>query len=495
MKGICNEYTDPSNWASSSFTTIPEGFKTFVTEGNWNVADNWFPAGVPTSDDEVSIEAPVTIPAGVIATAKRATINGGSILIKDGGQLKQGAATLRVTVEKEIAGYGDGDGNYYFISSPFSGRTLYQESGTWSRVDNMLTGDYDLYAFDATAEDGLEWINYKSSPTHISFQSDNGNAGLMYGEGYLYANQEGTTLQFVGTAGKSIDYSETREFDFDAESTDDWNGWTLVGNFFTCDAYITYSNAEEGSSEADFYVMNETGDGYNLSNTDVALAPCTGAFVNYKATGMVEYSTELPAKLNRTGMINMTLTQGRGNVDQARIRFGQGRGLEKMNFRNSSKLYMTQDNKDYAVVYAENESEMPVNFKAESNGTYTLSFNTQNVEFGYLHLIDNMTGDDVDLLSTPSYTFEARTTDYASRFRLVFAAGSANDNFAFYNNGSFVINNEGMATVQVIDINGRIISSESINGSANINVNAATGVYMLRLINGENVKVQKVIVK
>ena len=102
---------------------------------------------------------------------------------------------------------------------------------------------------------------------------------------------------------------------------------------------------------------------------------------------------------------------------------------------------------------------------------------------------------DVDLLSTPSYSFEANTSDYASRFRLVFATGSANDNFAFYNNDSFVINNEGMATVQVIDINGRILSSESINGCANVNMNAAAGVYMLRLINGENVKVQKVVVR
>ena len=108
-----------------------------------------------------------------------------------------------------------------------------------------------------------------------------------------------------------------------------------------------------------------------------------------------------------------------------------------------------------------------------------------------------MTGADVDLLATPSYTFEARTTDYANRFRLVFAANnsSSEDNFAFFSNGSFVINNEGMATVQVIDINGRILSSESINGCANINVNAAAGVYVLRLINGENVKVQKVVVR
>ena len=47
----------------------------------------------------------------------------------------------------------------------------------------------------------------------------------------------------------------------------------------------------------------------------------------------------------------------------------------------------------------------------------------------------------------------------------------------------------------MIDVTGRIVKSESINGCANVKVNAASGVYMLRLVNGDNVKVQKVVVK
>ena len=79
----------------------------------------------------------------------------------------------------------------------------------------------------------------------------------------------------------------------------------------------------------------------------------------------------------------------------------------------------------------------------------------------------------------------------------MFATGdnSNEDNFAFFSNGSFVINNEGNATLQVVDVTGRIIKSESINGCANVNVNAAPGVYMIRLVNGENVRVQKVVVR
>jgi FtsP/CotA-like multicopper oxidase with cupredoxin domain len=46
-----------------------------------------------------------------------------------------------------------------------------------------------------------------------------------------------------------------------------------------------------------------------------------------------------------------------------------------------------------------------------------------------------------------------------------------------------------------MDVIGRILSSETVNGSVSTTINAAPGVYMLRLVNGDNVKVQKVVVR
>ncbi|MBR7023398.1 MAG: T9SS type A sorting domain-containing protein, partial [Bacteroidales bacterium] len=137
------------------------------------------------------------------------------------------------------------------------------------------------------------------------------------------------------------------------------------------------------------------------------------------------------------------------------------------------------------------------NFRPEKNGSYTLSFTNTEVTFSYLHLIDNLTGADIDLLETSSYTFNAKTTDYESRFKLVFATGSStgSDTFAFYSNGNWVISNDGDAILQVIDVTGRILSSERISGSGSKAIQAAPGVYVLRLINGDNVKTQKVVVR
>lgn len=161
--------------------------------------------------------------------------------------------------------------------------------------------------------------------------------------------------------------------------------------------------------------------------------------------------------------------------------------------------FFSQDGNDYALISAEGIGEIPVNFKAEHNGRYTLDFTNEQVNFSYLHLIDNMTGNDIDLLATPHYSFEAVTTDYESRFKLEFATicedTDSDHDFAFFSNGNIVVLNEGQAILRVIDLTGRIVKSENINGSADINMNVAPGVYMLRLVHGDDVKTQKIIMK
>ena len=143
---------------------------------------------------------------------------------------------------------------------------------------------------------------------------------------------------------------------------------------------------------------------------------------------------------------------------------------------------------------------MPLNFKAATNGEYTIAVSPENVELGYLHLIDNLTGTDVDLLQTPEYTFDARTSEYASRFRIVFSAkgtnGDDNGNFAFFDAaGDLVITDATIgATLQIIDVMGRVI--RSIDAARNISTKDMTaGIYMLRLFNGNNVKTQKIVIE
>ena len=141
-----------------------------------------------------------------------------------------------------------------------------------------------------------------------------------------------------------------------------------------------------------------------------------------------------------------------------------------------------------------------MNFKATENGTYTITVNPENVEMAYLHLIDNLTGADIDLIATPSYSFEAKTTDYESRFKLVFASvfeGADGDNasFAFISNGNIIVNGEGV--LQVMDVLGRQCYTKELS-TVNFQlstINFPAGVYILRLINGDDVRTQKIAIR
>ena len=358
----------------------------------------------------------------------------------------------------EIDAYTSDKDHYYLIASPVGAISA-------SAVEGLRTPAFDLYSFNPSAE--LEWDNHR----------DEENFPLQPGVGYLYANNSGTDLVFTG--GTPVE-GDSYDVTFEHVDGEDFPGWNLIGNPFTVEAY----------PNVPFYTMNpETGEYIANGESDALLLMC-GAFV-YNGEASVTF-TKAPA--NNGSKLALNLSNNGKVLDRAIVSFGQGQQLPKLQFRdNSSKLYIPMDGNDYALVRSEGIGEMPVSFKAETNGTYSLTLASENVSFAYLHLIDNLTGADQDLLANPSYSFSANTTDYASRFRLVFATGSDEENFAFFSNGSLFVNNEGNATLQIVDVTGRIIKCESINGCANVNINAASGVYMVRLVNGDNVKVQKVV--
>lgn len=230
--------------------------------------------------------------------------------------------------------------------------------------------------------------------------------------------------------------------------------------------------------------------------------------VQATGTETVRFSTTAPANaaLNQ-GALQITVAQAnvRDNAiqDKAIVSFNEGEQLGKYVFNvNHAKLSIPQNGEEYAIAFSEGQGEMPLNFKANQNGEYTLTIETEGVTKDYLHLIDNLTGNDIDLLATPSYTFTAKTTDYASRFRLVFSANGvidnqedSNVNFAYINNGEIVLANaESGAILQIVDMMGRIlVSTEGVHTVSTSGIPA--GLYVLRLIEGNNVKTQKIVIE
>ena len=262
-----------------------------------------------------------------------------------------------------------------------------------------------------------------------------------WGSGYLYANADDVEISVTGPVYANNQPSSVFNYNYYENEAYSFNGWKLCGNTFTCDAYLSTE-----SQTMAFYRMNAEGTGFVVASG--AIKPMEGFFIQGTVRGeAATLSRTAPA--NRMKSLNIVLSQvaarrdGSTTLDNAIIRFDEGNTLEKLSFREgSSKVYMPVEGKDYAVVNAGQMGELPFCFKAEQNGTYTLSFTNENVEFSNLHLIDNLTGEDVDLLALrpferpqgpqaqgpAEYTFEAKTSDHPDRFVLVYATEGSNQN-------------------------------------------------------------------
>ena len=407
--------------------------------------------------------------------------------------------TLQPCIAREVAGYDTDNGGWVFISSPVTGNIA---PTTVGGLMASTATEYDLYRFNQSA--ALEWENYKAHSSDFN---------LVNGQGYLYATKGTKTLAFMGEAFNMG--TEDVEVPLVYDEGKPLAGWNLVGNPFAVEAYVNRP----------FYKMNDDGTGieaienYDNYTTADAIPACTGIVVKAESDNeSVTFSTTAPSlAAPNNGSLQIALSQAdtRGNalLDNAILSFNEGSKLGKFYFgEQNANIYLPQGSEEYAIVSVGNMGEIPLNFKANENGTYTITVNVDNVEMAYLHLIDNMTGADVDLLSTqnviagedpqsptPSYTFTAKTTDYESRFKLVFSADEAvcepNEAFAFISNGNIIVNGEG--TLQIFDILGHQLVTKQLStlNSQLSTLNYKSGVYVLRLINGENVRTQKIVIE
>lgn len=374
------------------------------------------------------------------------------------------------TYNLPITGYGNSDGGYYLIAPPF-------DDINPAEIEGMATGDYDLYYFDQGESE--EWRNYEAN----SFN-------LESGKGYLYAHKTDVILSFTGTP-----YNGNGQVTLAKTAGAEFEGWNLVGNPFPQTATI----------DRDCYVMNADGTEIIASNVRT-VDPMQGVFViaasdNEMMTFVPQSDTDESAKI----VLNVSKDRA-GILDRAIVRFEGNGTLPKLMLNPSNtKVYIVQDGKDYAVANVGGDgvhtASTAVCFKARANGSYTLSVDIVNLDLDYLHLVDNMTGADVDLLQTPSYTFEAHTTDYAERFKLVYAAitgiNEGDIPFVYYVDGGIQLAEPCQgASLQIVDMMGRVMVCRDASHASTISTTGmAPGVYMVRLIQGNDVKVQKVVVR
>jgi hypothetical protein len=446
---------------------------------------------------------------------------------------------------------GDANGNIGY----FPGHAYGQEypASDASVVNGNYYPEWDFYTY---YEPEYHWINFKrNSNDHwhenahdvqIHYMGDGENEGneteLVQGRGYLVAFADSATyLQCHGelNTGADISIPVTMKGYYST-------GYNLLGNpYQACldfNAFAEYNSSDEDEEaiwssveEADYRILSETAKDYvtfaygsseNPFGAGRYIHPHQG-FMIYSTTneGAVAYFSDLDgadgphmraindatpfrsARINYP-LVNLFATESNGNETMVTVELGRpDKGGAKLMDElrvGKGQMWCRYDDADWKLAYTRpGVSEVPIRFTTIEDTEYTMTWSTHNGEFSYMHLIDNLTGADVDCLSEREYKFSSKTSDFKSRFKLVFDYTGVEENdeaetqettFAFIMGDELVVNGEG--TLEMFDINGRQLMSTLTQGTqTTLHLpQVSTGVYVLRMTSNGQVKTQKMVI-
>ena len=435
-----------------------------------------------TVDTEGEIKGAIEVSAKLNLNAV-GTNNISKVDITGEGQLYNDIA-VSGSVERTFANdeNGNAEDDWYTIAVPFA-----EGHG----VSGLLTtSDYALYRYNES-KIGAEWENVK--------ENENNFTTLDLGRGYIYANAEDTEVVFSGTfnhASQSIKVSATEE-------AGEIKGFNLVGNPFSHD--ITYAHLSHNSLAEGFYVLE--GDGaWVARNNEGTIKAFQGALIQVGEGGegnelTINKTVQSKSRTEDNGSIAINVSNSKYS-DVAYVSFNEGLGLTKISHRNANipMVYVPVEGKNYAVATMSNDvEEIPFSFEATTMGQYTISIDAEDSDFARVILVDRMTGEETNMLFE-DYTFMAKSNDNPERFVLkltsVSEMDSENDNFVYiYKNELFISSTSDNAVVEIYDVQGRPVAAYNVNGSINITTdNFSNGVYVVRMIEENDVKVQKILI-
>ena len=388
---------------------------------------------------------------------------------------------------------------------------------------------WDFYCYD---EPNTGWPNFKRN-TGDHYHSATGapiyyenEASLVPGKGYLGAIDRKTTLQAYGSLNNGpIQCDMTRQGELSS-------GYNLIGNPYQ--AYLDFdafcSDNSEALAQQAYTLLDADKQGYitycpgTSNNPNYApryLHPHQGFFVQAKTdqstvTFDPDQTTVTPLSAFRDGVIqaekkdhpllNLTVTDSHGEKDYATVEFGheQERGVRKMEGLHAGNgvLSFGHQGNAYSILLLENcPRQIPVRFSAMTDGVYTLHWQALHTALKELRLIDHLTGTEVDGLQTDHYTFTARTDDYASRFAVVFEPAGLDEEYNL--DGPFALPSAtgwevlGEGSLELFDLLGRKVYATPVTGPATTVrfPELPSGVYLLRLVQRNGVRTQKIILQ
>lgn len=482
------------NYNATGIIKVYSNFCTSVESisGNENIDEE---TGILTDDVIVNegvfyVDEIIIVPDGkkleITGTGSLISPVAENLIIEEGGQLIiPNNATVAATFIKNVPEKTSKDvavTGWTLISSPTT--TTGQAYESFESVTNLTASGYLLYNYD---EENRIW---RSSQTTGHTYST-----LNVGQGYLYGNSTGTAIEFTGNVNSAASYLV--DLSYNEKDSDKLAGFNLIGNPFSHE--IAWSNGVTltGGSISDGYYKID-GEGFSATLCTENIAPLQGILVKANATGQsVTFNNVMPlAKGEQANHDNiMFKVENSECSDVAYALFDKGYGLNKISHRGDMvpMLYIPQNGENYAIAMMDdNTNSFNLGFEAKTTAKYTLTYKAKG-EFNYLHVIDRMTGEDIDMLLEGEYSFVGSPQDDNNRFivRLGYLPNyddNGEDTFAYQNGSDIVVSGEG--ELQIFDVMGRKVASITINGVETVNI-PTQGVYIMKL----NEKTQKIVVR
>ena len=383
----------------------------------------------------------------------------------------------------------DNKTGWQFISSPFKYTQI-------TSFTENLNGDYDLYKYTTKS---VLWDNQKhENGIDPEFETE-----FVSGRGYLVSYEKDNNVTLTGTINTSRNiYILAEKYSNDNPLENIY----LIGNPFTYDmGWKDIKESAWGISDT-YVVVNDKG-GYEYKQDGkikvgdgcLILATTANASIDNPTFPFYTPETNESARNIENNSLNIIATSKAGK-DNVVVNFANERGIfPKLKNLNDeiAEIYVTNEGKRYgAYNYNTDIKEIELNFDAKEMGSYTISFDL-NGEFESVTLVDRFTGVETNMLLEGEYTFTATGNDNVNRFVIRLGNGqepAANSQFVYQSGEELILSIEG--SVQIVDMLGRVVySNEHASGNNRIYVGEFKDAsYVVRVINEEGVKVQKVFI-
>lgn len=480
------------------------GFETFTWDGSesssWNTAANWDQNIVPSSTDDVIIANAGTAPviaSGTGFSCNNLTINAGaSLIINSGGSLitygaitNNGTMQISRTLTESI---------WHMISVPVEGVTA-----------NSFLGDY-LQSWD---EANGVWVNITDPLTALntkqgySLWATPGKSNHTYTfTGTLLTGDQSTPITYHPVSGKEFDGANLLSNPY--PSSIDWDQLQATyGSNYIWDgtAYKAYSS-QVGYDLGyryippmqGFFIITNASGNFNLTNV---ARTHEGAANFYKSSGIKSFSNGIVLETS-----NGSYTDEWCMVfdPEASESFELPKDALKLlsGTPGISQLWSVGTDGKMAIDIRPETQHIQLGFSNSQSGIYTISLK-EMADIDNATLEDTKTGV-LHNLADGAYEFAWDVNDAQSRFKLhlnsvgIEETPISKSNILIYtaNNQIFITGAEN-GEVLVSDMMGRVVLRQEISDEKSISVpeSLQTGVYLVTIQNGKEIKTGKVLIK